>query len=132
LSGVQVSTNAVSTIPETPIIQNTVLTPTIFYTCPAGKKAKITGFVRCVDRGAAANASFEAGGVVLFIWNTAAVQNTLQNSYITTPEQLTTALGGQNAFFEVTLIAGQTIRGIQNSGTNSQFKINAKVQESPA
>jgi len=132
VSGVQVSTNSVSTIPETPIILNTILTPAVFYTCPAGKKAKIKGQVRCVDRGAAANASFEAGGIVLAIWNTNVALTTGAFNQDTTPEGLTTANGGMNYSIDVELTAGQTIRGIQNSGTNSQFKINAKVQESPA
>lgn len=132
MSGVQVSTNAVATIPTTPIIQNTTVTPAVFYTCPAGKKALIKGEVRCVDRGAAATASFEAAGVVLFIWNTAASQVTVAQTHLDTPEILSTNGGGKVAPFEVQLAAGETIRGIQNSGTNAQFKINAKVQESPA
>lgn len=126
------SLNQVNVIPETPIIDNTTVTPAVFYTCPTGKKALIKGEVRCVDRGAAANASFEAAGVVLAIWNTNVSHLSISSTYLDTPEGLTTSSGGTVFPFEVELTAGQTIRGIQNSGSNAQFKINAKVKELPA
>jgi len=133
LVGRTTTLNQVNVIPETPIVQNSTTTPIVWYTCPAGKKAIIKGFVRCVDRGAAANASFEAGGIVLAIWNNvsnsaAAAGNNAQEQ----PENLSTFAGGMSFPIDVELTAGQTIRGIQNSGSNAQFKINVKVKELPA
>jgi len=131
MSGVTVALNSIQKLPGVGIIQNTTVTPAVFYTCPAGKKAKIKGEVRCVDRGAAANSSFEGGGVVLAIWVTAAAQLSVAQTFLDTPESLTTSGGGKVYPFEVILAAGETIRGIQNSGSNSQFKINANVEETP-
>jgi len=131
LSGVTVALNAIQKLPGVGIIQNTTVTPAVFYTCPAGKKAKITGTVRCVDRGAAANASFEAGGVVLAIWNQSAAQLSVNVNENVTPESLSTSGGGMLFHIDVDLTAGQTIRGIQNTGSNAQFKINAESVETP-
>jgi len=132
MSGVTVALNAIQKLPGIGIILNTIVTPAVFYTCPANKKAIIKGEIRCVDRGAAANASFEAAGVVLAIWNTNASQVTIASTFLDTPEGLTTTSGGKVYPFTVELAAGETIRGIQNTGSNAQFKINSIVEETPA
>jgi len=92
----------------------------------------ITGTVRCVDRGAGANASYEAGGVVIWIWNTDQDFGAVPLASESRPDGLTTARGGENMKADCELEAGQFIRGIQNAGANAQFKINAKVKELPA
>ncbi len=126
-----ISRTRVNTLPESNIIRNITLTPDVIYTCPAGKKAKITGEVRCVDRGAAANASFEAGGVVFYRWDTNASQVTIDSGYLKTPNDMTT-FSEMPAQVDLILQAGQFIRVIQNSGTNAQFKVNLQVLELPA
>jgi len=113
-------------IPEFDINDRIVLQPHTWYTVPAGKKAIIKGSVQCTGLGAAANASFEAGGIVMFIWNTTGA---VDLDYIDGPRSLSVIAGGQQAFFDIELSAGEFIRTIQNTGTNSEFNVFAKVQE---
>lgn len=128
MPGARTFSGGVQKIPTFEINDRIVLQPHTWYTCPTGKKAIVKGSVQCTDRGAAANASFEAAAVVMFIWdrNTALIGNWQDN-----PRVLTTINSGQLAFFEVELSAGQFIRTIQNSGTNAEFNIFASVQETP-
>jgi len=116
------------------IILNTTTTPFIYYTCPAGKRARISGWVRCVDRGGSNEASFEAAGVVLYTWNDSTSHVGLGSAgYLLLPERMTTFGGGEVAKLNVILEATETIRAIQNLGfTNAQFKIYAQVKELPA
>jgi len=136
MSGVQVSTNSVSTIPVTPINDRTIIQPNTLYTCPAGKKAKVKGRVTCTGLGAAAEARFSAAGVIMFRWGAAFtgqdfslvddtavwfddlsnLRNTPINVYRT---------------FEFALAAGETIVTSQDSGTNSEFNTWMEVQEAP-
>jgi len=128
-SGITVSYGTPSVIPEFEINDRVVLQPNTWYTCPAGKKARVKGSVQCTGRGAAATADFIAAGVVMFRWNksTAPV-----GDYLEAPRGLTTQDGGQFAEFEVDLAAGDTIVTDQNSGTNAEFNVWACVKESPA
>jgi len=124
-----ISRNISQKIPTFEINGRVVLQPNTWYTCPTGKKAIVKGQVQCTGRGAAADASFEAAGIVMFSWDgTGAPIGQL--NYIDTPRGLSTGSGGQIAFFEVELAAGEFIRTIQNTGTNAEFNMFASVQES--
>lgn len=128
-----VSKNVSQSEADRNIILNIIVTPHVFYTCPADKRARVKGWVRCVDRGGSADASFEAAGISLFTWDSNVSQITVQRNANRTPQQLSTFGGGMIAPIDVILEAGQTIRAIQSGGfTNAQFKINAKVRELPA
>jgi len=139
LSGVQVSTNAVSTIPTVPITpRRTVVQPTTWYTCPAGKKAIVKGKVTCTGTGAGAEGRFVAGGTIMYRWTGSAVTGTnvaviddTATYFQANGTQFNTPL---NVFrtFEVQLAAGETIQTTQDSGTNAEFNVFAEVQESPA
>jgi len=138
LSGVQVSTNSVSTIPTVPITpRRTVVQPTTWYTCPAGKKAIVKGKVTCTNTGAGAEGRFVAGGVTMFRFgafagnvaqvfpdDTASYTNTTPTVFNRTPLDVF-------RIFEVQLAAGETIQTTQDSGTNAEFNVFAEVQESP-
>lgn len=131
MSGVTVPLGSVQKLPTIPITPvRTVVQPTTWYTCPAGKKAIVKGIVVCTGRGAAANADFRSRGEIMFSWikNTAVIAGF---DYINAPRQLTTSNSGQYAFFEVELAAGEIIQTTQNSGTNAEFNVFADVQETP-
>jgi len=124
-----ISRNQIQKIPTVEINGRVVLQPNTWYTCPTGKKAIVKGSVQCTGLGAAADASFEAAGVVQFRWDQSGSST---GSYIDGPRGLTTADGGQFAFFEIELAAGEFIRTIQNTGTNAEFNVWASVLETPA
>jgi len=130
-SGVTVSYGTPSVIPEFEINDRVVLQPNTWYTCPAGKKARVKGQVQCTSRGAAATATITIAGIIMFQW-TFGTGHTSGDDYINTPRTLSTAAGGQLGFFEVDLVAGDTIVTSQNSGTNAEFNLWACVKESPA
>jgi len=115
-------------IPTFEINGRIVVQPNTWYTCPTGKKAIVKGSVQCTGRGAAANADFNAAGLLMFSWTRA---NTITTDYIDAPRNMTTENGGQLAFFEVELAAGEIIETTQNTGTNAEFNVFASVQESP-
>jgi len=108
-----------------------VLQPNTWYTCPTGKKAIVKGSVSCTGLGAAATTTFTVASIIMFTWNKATV-NVPERNYIQTPDALSTADGGQTAFFEVELSAGETIVTDQNTGTNSEFNVFASVIETDA
>jgi len=120
--------NAAQNIPTFEINGRIVLQPHTWYTCPAGKKALVKGSVQCTNRGAAANADFNVAGVLLFSWITGGA---IVADYIDGPRSLSTVNSGQQAFFDVELSAGEIIETTQNTGTNAEFNVFAKVQESP-
>ena len=127
LVGKRGTLSAVQKIPEFEINGRVVLQPNTWYTCPAGKKAIVKGQVQCTGLGAAANASFEAAGVIMFTW----LATGASRGYIESPRNLNVA-EDEFAFFDIELSAGEFIRTIQNTGTNSEFNVFAKVQETPA
>jgi len=127
-----IPSNVSQKIPTEPITGRVVLQPHTWYTCPAGKKAVIKGSVVCTGRGAAATADFDAASVTLFRWDKSTIIVATETwNYRDTPLELTTHKGGQTAFFEVQLAAGETIETTQNTGTNAEFNVFAKVQETP-
>jgi len=128
-----ISRNQIQRIAELEINDRIVLQPNTWYTCPTGKKAIVKGSVVCTGRGAAATADLDIAGITFFRWDTnAAIPASSSQDYINSPLGLTTAEGGQMAFFEVQLSAGDTIETNQNTGTNAEFNLFAKVLETPA
>ena len=123
-----ISRNQTQKIPETPITGRVVLQPNTWYTCPAGKKARIKGTILCTGLGAAGTADLLGAGDILFRWDRATA---IIRSYFDFPRVLTTANGGQMAEFEIDLAAGEILETVQDSGTNAEFNMNAKVQETP-
>jgi len=124
-----VSRNQAQKIQSVEINGLIVLQPNTWYTCPTGKKAIVKGSVRCTDRGTAADTDFVAAGIIMYTWNDAGA---IIGDYIDNPESLSTINGGQTAFFEVELAAGETIVTQQASGTNASFKVFASVIETDA
>lgn len=110
-----------------------VLQPHTWYICPAGKRAIVKGNVKCTGRGAAAVARFEQAGIRAFEWPRVSPPNTFFNgpAYIEQPDQLATGSGGQTAFFEIELEAGEIIETTQDAGTNAEFEVFADVLELP-
>lgn len=129
MPGARTFSSGVQKIPEFEINDRIVLQPHVWYTCPAGKKAKVKGVVQCTSRGAAADADFNVAGVLLYRW---AGAGAITTDYIDGPRTLSTINGGQQAFFEFDLSAGDIIETDQNVGTNAEFNVLAKVQETPA
>lgn len=108
-----------------------LIQPNTWYTCPTGKKAIVKGSVTCTSRGAAVNADFNVAGIVMFSWDQAgAIAAGID--YINAPTDLSTVGGGQYAFFEVELAAGDIIQTTQNTGTDAEFNVFASVIETDA
>jgi len=131
MSGVTVALGTVQKLPQVPITPvRTVVQPTTWYTCPTGKKAIVKGRVACTGRGAAATSTFKARGETMFEWNQSGVP-IVNVDYINRPRDLSDGSGGQYAFFEIELAAGDIIQTIQNTGTNAEFNVFADVDETP-
>lgn len=113
-----------------PISGREVLQPFTWYTCPAGKRAICKGNVKCTGRGAAGLAIFSQAGVQAFVWNRISAASA-DSTYILTPDILTTGNGGQTAFFDVELAAGEFIQTSQDIGTNAEFELFMEVLELP-
>ena len=120
-----VARNATQKFPEIEINDRIVLQPHVWYTCPAGKKAIVKGRVQCTGTGAAAQANFNVGGLIMFRWIPAAFTQNWEDS----PRTLSDS-AEQFAFFDVEISAGETIETTQDVGTNAEFNLWAKVQES--
>jgi len=130
LPGARTFSSIAQKIPEFEINDRIVLQPHTWYTCPAGKKAIVSGRIQCTNRGAAANADFLIAGVLMFSWNNAGAVPA--GNWENLPRGLSTANGGQFALFDgIELSAGDIIETTQNVGTNSEFNLWAKIQETP-
>jgi len=108
-----ISRNSTQVIATTEINTRLVGATLIFYTCPTGKKAIIKGSSVCTGLGAAANVRLEADAVQILRWDATQVINVAKP-------------------FDVQLAAGETLAKAQDSGTNGEVNVNAKVQETPA
>lgn len=95
--------------------------PITYYTCPAGKVARITGNWLCDDTGAAATVDLVAASVSI-----AEVQATGGGTDPNIPQDLAEGLLFQ---FEANLAATETLQCTQNTGTNANTKINASIEE---
>jgi len=101
--------------------QNVSAHPITYYTCPAGKIARISGVWNCLDTGAAAVVDLIGAGVSI-----AEVQASGGGTDINIPQDLAENL---NFPFEIWLEATETLVTAQDSGTNANTIINAKIEE---
>jgi len=124
MPGVRTSSSVSQKIQEREINARVVLQPHTWYTCPTGKVAKVKGSVQCTGRGAAATASFEVAGIIMFTWTSSATPQ----GFETSPRLLSSA-HSEFALFEVELSAGEIIETTQNTGTNAEFNVFATVVE---
>lgn len=112
--------NTVQRIPETPLNERSTLQPHTYYTCPAGKKAKFTGKVRCRTQGAAAHIHLR--DPTDFI------------NYLTWAPSPSVGEISLNTWVDVELDldAGDVIKSTQDTGTNATFDVFGKILELPA
>lgn len=125
MSGVTVPLGSVQKLPGIAITPRaTVVQPTTWYTCPAGKKAKVKGLVTCQGFGAATTASLLIGGTEIAEWDLVGCD---------TGNNTPLSLCADHYFeIDVELEAGDTVQTTQNSGTNAEFNVFLEVQETPA
>jgi len=133
-----IAKTAIQKNPAIGININTTLQPHIYYTCPAGKVAKVKGRVTCVSTGAAAEGRFLVGTVIQNRWQSSVGSSRTQAQVLDTfqfaDDGFVDRVTAINTFmtFEFTLNAGENFSTDQSSGTNAQFKVFAEVLESPA
>jgi len=135
LVGRRTALTSTQKIPEFAVNERIVLQPNTYYTCPAGKKAICKGTVVCTGTGAGAQGRFSVAGVIMFRWVVAGASPT--NIAIPKDASILTGAGGGVVFpyvetiqsFDVELEAGDTIETSQDSGTNAEFNVFMKVQE---
>jgi len=120
------SRTVVSTSNKVSFSGRTVIQPTTWYLCPAGKRGICKGTVQCTGRGAATVMSFRANGNTMYSWVFGAVDG---NPWELHPNNLQI---GAIVPFEATLEAGEIIETTQNSGTNAEFNVWGDVVELPA
>jgi len=133
-----IAKTAIQKNPSIGININTTLQPHVYYTCPAGKVAKVKGTVSCISTGAGAEGRFLIDGVITYRW--VLVPGGGSNYFF--PRDLDTwkDVAGVlrnapiNTFrsFEFTLNAGEDFNTDQDAGTNAQFKVFAEIVENPA
>jgi len=132
-----VAKNTQQKSPAIAINIRTLIQPHVYYTCPVGKIAKVTGKVGCTFRGAATESRFNFAGIIMFAWVTAAkktvvpAQDVGGEFGINEPRNMTTFGGGQYGRIDDTLMAGELISTSQNSGTNSEFNVFLEITELP-
>lgn len=115
MTSIDVPRNSVQKIPSLPLNERKVNeSPAEFYTCPADKKATVQGSCLCTGLGAATEVRLNADGIPVSRFNAADV-----TSLVSKP-------------FDIQLAAGETLSKSQNSGTNGELDVNAKIQETPA
>jgi len=116
--------NAAQKLGMVGVDENTTTTPQTYYTCPAGKVARVHGWGFCEGTGAAATVDLVIAGVDQAEWQ-ATGGNVNQNE----PQNM--AEGARFDFDEV-LAAGQIVTVTQNTGSNAEFHIHMIVEERPA
>jgi len=104
--------NTVQGIPTTPFIARLTATTQLWYTCPAGKKARFRGYV-IPD-------AFGAGTSLHVV----AASQQVSSDF--------TVVNIQSPFIEGDLEAGETLGYTQDSGTNASVDGVWSIQESPA
>jgi len=122
-----ISRNQIQKIPTITLNVRKVLsggTDGDFYTVPTGKKAVIKGVAVCTNTGAAANTSLQFDGLTYATWNASGGIQDNKNRFSMAIDI--------NMPFEVQLDAGEVMRYIQNTGTNSEMNINCEILETPA
>lgn len=116
--------NTLQRMVEIPLNNRTVVQPTVWYTCPAGKRALITGQCKLDNYGAASAVYFQVNSAVIHEFN---INDKTYNgsSYIQHQSYRTRS-------FQVELGAGDQLKTTQDIGTNAEFNVNAKILELPA
>ncbi len=95
--------------------------PITYYTVPSGKIAQIKGTWLCNDTGAAGTVDLNVAGISF-----AEVQASGGGTDINIPQNL---LEGLLFPFEIQLNAGETLACSQDSGTNSNTRLNIVIEE---
>jgi hypothetical protein len=111
-------------IPEIAVNNRTVVQPTTWYTCPAGKKALVTGTIRLDNYGAASEVYFRVNSVNLEVFN---INDTVFNGTVYIQHQTY-----RTREIVCELEAGDTLNTTQSSGTNAEFNVALKILELPA
>jgi len=118
--------NQVQKIPETALNERVVLQPNTYYTCPSGKKARVSGTITCTGRGAAAEAYLrdpsDSFNYAKWVVTGSAVD--VEGTRVLRVDQALT--------FDFELDAGDVIKTTQDAGTNAEFNVNLKILELPA
>jgi len=133
-----IAKTAIQKSPDIGINTRTVLQPNIYYTCPAGKVAKVKGRVTCTGTGAAAQGRFLIDGTITYRWENQvnpAINMPLVNDtdlFYSANQGLRKTLINTYMTFEFTLNAGEDFSTDQDSGTNAEFNVFAEITESPA
>jgi len=128
LPGARTFSSLAQKIAEFEINDRIVLQPHTWYTCPANKKAIVSGRVQCTGRGAASTANFSISGVIMFVW----VVGSGSLGWEQSPRALNDGSDEFALFDGIEMSAGDTIVTDQSSGTNAEFNLWAKIQETPA
>jgi len=113
------------------VIDHIVVQPHVWFICGVGKRARVTGWAVCRDRGASSIARVEIAGIRTYEWNTAISLISINANWEITPKGLTTFRGGMLAWIDVVLQAGETIETTQNSGVNAEFDLYLTIEELP-
>jgi len=118
------------------IERRTVFDSNPYYTCPAGKKARVKARVQCTNTGASAKAWFQAALVNLVEWRQFTIST---SSYGASGEN--NVVGASNATYlmqgtysniEFILNAGEYVQTPQDGGfTNAEFNVNMDITELP-
>lgn len=111
--------NAIQKIPETPLTGTALSAATnTMYTCPTGKKAKISGYFYLDNYGAASIVQVRANSITFVAWN------------ITNPDAGTEQYKNRQ-ITDVELQAGQTLIKAQDVGDNATLRYVLRVLELP-
>jgi len=115
--------NQTQKITELQIIDDILVQPHTWYTCPAGKKARVKGWCFCESGGAAVTMDLVA------VQSIAEWQASGGNANQNEPQNLALLVRFD---FDVILNAGEILQTTQNTGTNAEFHIVAEAHETPA
>jgi len=133
-----IAKTAIQKTPDLGINVRIVLQPHTYYTCPAGKVARVQGRVTCTNTGAAAEARFLVNGVITNRWQNSVGSSRTQAQVLDTfqfaDDGFVDRVTAINTYmtFDFILNAGESFSSDQNAGTNAEFNVFAKVTESPS
>jgi len=110
--------------------RRTIIQPTVWYTCPVGKKAVVAGTAQSTGLGAAGTGDLDVGGITKFRWVTGAPSSIIDNCR-PAPNQLRVVLR-ERCPFRIELAAGEIVETNQSVGTNAEFNLDLEVFETDA
>jgi len=93
-----------------------------FYTVPTGKKARIIGTAVCTGLGAAVQVTLNVATVGIYFWQAAAGGG----------QDPRVKIVNDTATIDIMLDAGEILQYSQDSGTNAEFNIFVRIQETAA